>query len=225
MKCMYSENDVALYVEGDVMPAKAREIQAHLSVCTRCQDLAMELRESQAALKTLRQDNVSGTSLALVRSQVLAEIQAGVRPVWGRWVYALAGAVFVVVLAVGWMLEMRKSQVQEIVKSDPLPPPAAVPLTRGTVIRDANNDTNRQSVRGRETANDISRREKANKAAKANSNVPLREGDGRQRRQEVAHTEIQPEQSEPAKPLVVKLLTDDPNIVIYWLIDNTGGAL
>ena len=208
------------------MPAKALEIQAHLSVCTRCRDLAMELRESQAALKTLRQDNVSGTSLALVRSQVLAEIQAGVRrPVWGRWVYALAGAVFVVVLAVGWMLEMRKSQVQEIVKSDPLPPPTAVPLTRGTVIRDVNNDTNRQSVRGRETANGISGREKANKAAKANSNVPLREGDGRQRRQEVAHTEIQPEQSEPAKPLVVKLLTDDPNIVIYWLIDNTGGAL
>ena len=222
MKCMYSENDVALYVEGDVPPAKAREIQAHLSACIRCRDLAVELQESQAALKSLRQDNVSGTSLALVRSQVLAEIQAGVRPVWGRWVYALAGAVFVGVLAVGWMLEMRRPRVQEIVKSDPPPPQAAVPLT--TVIIDANNDTNRQSVRG-STANDISGREKANKAAKAKSNVPLREGDVRQRRHEVAHTEIQPEQSEPAKPLVVKLLTDDPNIVIYWLIDNTGGTL
>lgn len=222
MKCMYSENDVALYVEGDVPPAKAREIQTHLSVCIRCRNLAVELQESQGALKSLRQDNVSGTSLALVRSQVLAEIQAGVRPVWGRWVYALAGAVFVVVLAVGWMLEMRRPRVQEIVKSDPPPPQAAVPLT--TVIIDANNDTNRQSVRG-STASDISGREKANKAAKANSNVPLREGERRQRRQEVAHTEIQPEQSEPAKPLVVKLLTDDPNIVIYWLIDNTGGAL
>ena len=202
------------------MPAKAREIQAHLNVCTRCRDLAMELRESQAALKTLRQDNASGTSLALVRSQVIAQIQAGVRPVWGRWVYALAGAVFVVVLAVGWMLEMRKPQVQEIVKSDPLPPPAAVPLTRGTVTIDANNDTNRQSVRGSETA-----REKANKASKANSNIPLREGDSRRRRQGVAHTDIQPEPSVSAKPLVVKLLTEDPNIVIYWLIDNTGGAL
>src|SRR5215813_2135269 len=154
MKCMYSESDVALYVEGDVMPAKAREIQAHLNVCTRCRDLAMELRESQAALKTLRRDNASRTSLALVRSQVLAQIQAGVRPVWGRWVYALAGAVFVVVLAVGWLLEMRKSQVQEIVKSDHLPPPAAAPLTRGTLKKDANNDSNRQSVRGSESAND-----------------------------------------------------------------------
>lgn len=204
MKCMYSENDVALYVEGDVPPAKAREIQAHLSVCTRCRDLAAELQESQAALKSLIQDNVSGTSLALVRSQVLAEIQAGVRPVWGRWVYALAGAVFVVVLAIGWMLEMRKPQVQEIVKSDPLPPPAAGPLTRGTItIAEADANTDRRP---------LIRREK--------TNIP-----SRRRQQGVTHTEVPPEPSEPAKPLVVKLLTDDPNIVIYWLIDNTGGAL
>jgi len=222
---MYSENDVALYVEGDVPPAKAREIQAHWSACIRCRDLAVELQESQAALKSLRQDNVSGTSLALVRSQVLAEIQAGVRPVWGRWVYALAGAVFVGVLAVGWMLEMRRPQAQEIVKNATLPPPVAVPLTRGTVTIDANNDTNRQSVRGSETANGVSERGKDNKATKANRNVPLREGDSRRRPQGVAHTEIQPEPPAPAKPLVVKLLTEDPNIVIYWLIDNTGGAL
>src|SRR5262245_79433 len=182
MKCMYSENDVALYVDGDVMPAKAREIQAHLNVCTRCRDLAMELRERQAALKPLRQDNGSGTSLALVRSQVIAQIQAGVRPVCGRWVYALAGAVFVVVLAVGWMLEMRKPQVQEIVKSDPLPPPAAVPLTRGTVIEpNANTDS--------ET------RPPARTMERVNVNVPLREGDGRQKRQEATHTEVPPEPS------------------------------
>jgi hypothetical protein len=129
MKCRYSETDIALYVEGDVGPAKACEIQTHLSVCTQCRDLVIELRESQAVLKTLKQDTVSATALALVRSQVLAEIQAGVKPVWGRWVYALAGGVFVAVVAVGSMLEMRKPQVEEIVKSDPLPPPAAVPLT------------------------------------------------------------------------------------------------
>jgi hypothetical protein len=212
MKCRYSETDIALYVEGDVGPDKACEIQTHLSVCTECRDLVIELRESQAVLKTLKQDTVSATSLALVRSQVLAEIQAGVKPVWGRWVYALAGGVFVAVVAVGSMLEMRKPQVEEIVKSAPLPPPAAVPLTRGTIPEpNANLDhKTRPSDRTME---------------RVNANVPLREGDGRRRRQGVAHTEVPPEPSEPAKPLVVKLLTDDPNIVIYWLIDNTGGAL
>ena len=38
-----------------------------------------------------------------------------------------------------------------------------------------------------------------------------------------------PEPGEPAEPpkqLVVKLVTDDPNIVIYWLLDQkTGGTL
>jgi anti-sigma factor ChrR (cupin superfamily) len=47
MKCKYSETDLALYVEGDVVSAKACEIQAHLSVCTQCRDLVIELRESQ----------------------------------------------------------------------------------------------------------------------------------------------------------------------------------
>src|SRR5262245_15212427 len=186
MKCRYSETDIALYVEGDVAPAKACEIQAHLSVCTKCRDLAVELRESQAVLKTLKQDTVSATSLALVRSHVLSEIQSGVKPLWARWVYALAGGVFVAVLAVGWMLEMRRAQVQEIVKSAPLPPPAAVPLTRETVI-EPNANSNPKT------------RTPARTMDRVNVNVPLREGDGRQRRQGVTHTEVSPEPSEPAK--------------------------
>ena len=106
------------------------------------------------------------------------------------------------------MLELRKPQVQEIVKSAPLPPPAVVPLTKGTItIAETNANADRQPIRTTEK-----------------TNIPLREGDGRRRRQ-IAQTEVAPEPSEPAKPLVVKLLTDDPNIVIYWLIDNTGGAL
>src|SRR6185436_14594481 len=30
--------------------------------------------------------------------------------------------------------------------------------------------------------------------------------------------------AESAKPLMVKLLTDDPNIVIYWLVDQKNGG-
>jgi hypothetical protein len=29
---------------------------------------------------------------------------------------------------------------------------------------------------------------------------------------------------EQAKPLMVKLLTDDPNVVIYWLVDQKNGG-
>ena len=53
---------------------------------------------------------------------------------------------------------------------------------------------------------------------------PSPRGDGRRRRQGVALDEIPAEPPKP-KQLVVKLLTDDPNIVIYWLVDQTGGSL
>jgi hypothetical protein len=37
---------------------------------------------------------------------------------------------------------------------------------------------------------------------------------------------IQPKVSaEPAAPMMVKLETDDPTIVIYWLFDQNGGSL
>jgi len=33
--------------------------------------------------------------------------------------------------------------------------------------------------------------------------------------------QIEPEAAEPAKPLIVKLVTEDPNVVIYWITDTT----
>jgi hypothetical protein len=72
--------------------------------------------------------------------------------------------VFVAVVAVGLMLEMRKPQVEEIVKSAPLPPPAAVPLTSKTITEP--------------TANlDHKTRPSDRTMERVNANVPLREGD------------------------------------------------
>jgi len=42
-----------------------------------------------------RQRNVAG----VVRSHVLAEIQARGKPVWGCWIYALTGGVFAALIA------------------------------------------------------------------------------------------------------------------------------
>jgi hypothetical protein len=67
---------------------------------------------------------------------------------------------------------------------------------------------------------------KSNINERVSASVPLHEGDGRRRRQGVAYTPAPIEPTEPPKPLMVKLLTDDPNIVIYWLVDQkTGGTL
>jgi hypothetical protein len=207
MKCRYSENDIALFVERDIALTQAREIEEHLALCDTCRELAEDLRETQLVFKGLRQETVSAGALASVRTKVLAEVGArSVRPTWGRWVYALAGVAFLAVVAIGLVEQVRKPiapQVQQAIKSDPLPPAAAVPLTSGTLTPTLGVQRTKAKVR-------------------ADVNVPLTEGDGGRRPQGVAQAEVLTEP--PPKQLVVKLLTDDPNIVIYWLVDEKNGG-
>jgi hypothetical protein len=220
MKCTYSENDIALFVERDLAPSKAREIEEHLALCDECRELAEDLRETQSVFKSLKQDTVSAGALASVRTKVLAEVGArNVRPAWGRWVYSLAGVAFVAVMAIGVAQYARKPaapQVQQFVKSDPLPASVDASPYRARASRPA--------VPLRKGDNDISFSGPApkSKGKPINVNVPLEKGDGGRRPQGVAQAEVLIEP--PPKQLVVKLLTDDPNIVIYWLVDEKNGG-
>jgi hypothetical protein len=217
MKCRYSEHEIALFVEGDLNEPVLQDIQAHLPGCDACSGLVEELRESQSIFKALRQESVSGAALGRVRNRVLAEV-AGVSSTtsWGRrverWLYqgarrgyALAGVGLAVLMLAGlglWYARKPEPKIQRVVQADPLPPAVAVPLSEG----DKNNTQNMTSVI-----------------------VPLKEGAGRRSRQGVTRTvRAKPAPPAPApdetpKQLVLKLLTDDPNIVIYWLVDQTGG--
>ena len=56
MKCAHSEQDIALFVEGDLDSAALHAIQGHLAECRGCRALADELRISQASFKDLRQE-------------------------------------------------------------------------------------------------------------------------------------------------------------------------
>jgi Putative zinc-finger len=204
MNCRYSENDIALYVEGDVTSATACEIQAHLTTCSRCETLFVELQESQAALKQLRQDVAGRAALVSVRVRVLAEIQNEVRPIWGRrWVYALAGSMLVAVIGLGLHMHMQpgRSPVPEVAKTDTRVVPSTFDnrLLETTTPPAPVKEASRHLIHGRSHPS----------LAKEGS---------------IAPADIPAERQQP-KQLVVKLLTDDPNIVIYWLVDQTGGAL
>src|SRR5262245_58789800 len=97
MKCRYSENDIALYVEGDLGLVKAHEIGAHLMSCVKCSEIVEDLHESQSVFKSLRKDTVSASTLSLVRTRVLAEVAEGnVHRAWSRWVYGVASFAFVI---------------------------------------------------------------------------------------------------------------------------------
>ena len=204
MKCSYSENDIALYVEGDVEPAQIRAIAGHLAKCPACSDLAASLRDSQALLKSLRREAISPAALSSVRSRVLAEIDGiSFRWAWGRWVYAAASAVFVAVIGVGIALQMQKPElpVQQIVQKD-----TAIVVEEGP----------------RERA-DLSPTPVVSAENSKPSALPA-EHPHRVRKPKSRAVEPFADDSAPVKTLVVKLLTEDPDVVIYWLVDQKDGG-
>jgi anti-sigma factor RsiW len=203
MKCIYSTNDIALYVEGDLSPEKICDIEAHLANCPACRALAGDLSESQAAFKSLRRETVSAAALSSVRTHVMAELSARrFRMTWGRWVYAVAGAVFVLVLGIA-LAHRRADPVLQMVQTEPSASPAQPVITSEPDIQTPATKTVVAKV-------EVRRRAVSTRKAKELQTL------------EVTAPAEPP--VEPPKQLVVKLLTDDPNIVIYWLVDQKGGG-
>ena len=191
MNCKHSENDLALYVEGDLPEAKAEEVDVHLPACTACRQVVDELSGSQALFKSIRQETVRVAELTDLRVRVMERlaVQRSKLP-WRRWVYALAGAAFVVVIMV-CVVEREGHRDEKSVKVVEL---AAPPPTVQAVVP----------------------------PAKGESQNPVKVNVKHRARKKV----IQPKASEePPTPMMVKLQTDDPNIVIYWLFDQNGGSL
>ena len=203
MKCRYSENDIALFVEGDLEPAKAAELEVHLVTCQVCRELEADVRESQTVLKSLRQEMVSSAALSFVRTRVLEQVSTKrLRPVWGRWVYALACAMFVAVVSVSLVLYKPKPDVRP---TDEVKQPDVV-VASGSPLVEIERTTPSAPVK-------VASRHSLDRRSHPSFS---KEGNG------VVITE--PELSETPKELVVKLLTDDPNVVIYWLVDQKNGG-
>jgi len=195
MGCPVSENDIALYVEGDLTPARAGEVETHLRACGACFSLTEELRDSQSVLKTIKQDTVSSSALAHVRGQILAEVGT-VKVGLGRWVYALAGFAFVCAICIGVAAHLH----QRVANGSVPAPIAAIAVSNAPSRVDA-------PVAALPQAPAISSVETKRPSHKSQTQAFAR-GDTR---------------SEPAKEVVVQLLTEDPNVVIYWLVDEKNG--
>jgi anti-sigma factor RsiW len=197
MSCHEFEGLIALHVEGDLHEAERRRVEQHLRTCAACVTLADELRESQAAFKSMRQDVAEQSALSTVRACVLADI-AGMesgslfeRLFLGgfRQRATLAGiAVVLVGGAVLWFSVDRRipsgpaadpvavvrMPAQEVKLSEPSTPPTAPP--------------------------------------KPTARPP--------RQQKPPRPVVAPSESQPQ--VTIKLLTDDPNVIIYWLGDEKG---
>jgi anti-sigma factor RsiW len=194
--------------EMDLSITEIRERDRHLASCAVCREGIAKLRESQLFLKTLRADSVNSAVLVQVHAHVMDRVSELKRP--PAWViqversllfgmrrkYAMAGfGSFVLVgcLALGffWKLQMNEHTKTQI----PQVPASLVAEVPDSIL--------------------------VNPPAGPSGNVakaaPIRR---------VKHTpKKEPVSVEADLPVehpqreMVKLLTDDPSVVIYWSLD------
>lgn len=172
MNCAKFERLIALYVESDLPSSDARLVETHLEGCHGCREFAAEMRESQAALKTLRMDFVEEGVFREVRAGVLSHLSVPRKRVaWPR--YAIA-AMLLMGLWSGWLRFTRPVASMDVEpRAAVIAPPPVMPVQA----------------------------------------LPQRVRSARVSRHRVFKSE----------PLVVKIVTDDPQVVIYWLVDQNGG--
>ena len=189
MNCANREEQIALYMGGDLTPVEAKEVERHLAECPGCQVFASGMRDSLKVLRDAHREGVTEAALAAVRTRVWSELAPRRRPLWrSPWVYGLAAAALL--LAMVWMRPAGpRRRVEAPAKQIAIapPPPAPEPVVERAPVRVV-----RVGARAR-------RRHLAKPAG-----PPL--------------VAVSPDE----KPLVVKMVTEDPDVVIYWITDTRG---
>ncbi|HLQ78672.1 MAG TPA: zf-HC2 domain-containing protein [Terriglobia bacterium] len=92
MNCAAFEKSIALYVGNDIRVSERRSVETHLEGCAACRELANDLRESQSVFKALRSGAVNASALTDLRQRVLNEV-GDLEPAPG-WVVALHRLIF-----------------------------------------------------------------------------------------------------------------------------------
>jgi anti-sigma factor RsiW len=201
MTCERFEPLLALHVEGDLPEGEAAALEAHLSTCGTCRAFADAVRDSQQALKDLAEERLDPAALAAVRSSVRQALDGGrgvpMRRLPPAWAVAAAAVVALVAILLGW----RSAGVHTppVAERPVVPPaPSATPAVGSppSAPRVAAADTESPRPRGR---------------------APRGVKDPPQDRRPL------PVAATAESTLLLKLVTSDPDIVIYWLVDQNGG--
>ena len=206
MNCSTSRECLALWVEGDLPRTQVQEMEEHLSSCPACRTFRTELGDSQTRFRALIDEPVNVEALDKIRETVLvrtsrSKTAGDKRPLIPAWAYTAAAALLIALI--GWTAlrpspeaePVRTAQVEAVPEApEVLPTPEVAP------------------------PEPVSQPEPVAVAA-------LREDVAPATRPAV----VEPETSvadatlTQTRSLTVKLLTDDPNVVIYWVVDQVGG--
>jgi len=198
MSCHELEGLIALHVEADLGETERRRVESHLRMCLACQSLADELRESQTIFKSIRQDVADQSALSSVRTRVLVNIadmesrSLFERMFWGGFRQKATFAGIAALLVGGAALWFSLGRD---IPSGPVEDTVVV-------VRVPMRETQVEQV--------------DKEPAPSPPPKPVVRPPRRHRPRPV----VVP--SEPQPQVTIRLLTDDPNVIIYWLGDEKG---
>lgn len=192
MACREFEPLIALHVEDDLPAADRARVELHIRVCAHCMALADDLKESQTIFKSIRQNVPDQSMLQAVRARVLAE----------------AGAARMSSLERIWFGVFRQWATLAGI--------AVFLLGAGALwLMHESEETSRPvAVVPTPAPLPATRVEPAVPKPVPVVSVPK----APERRRKPAPESTAP----PVKQVAIKLLTDDPNVIIYWLVDEKG---
>jgi anti-sigma factor RsiW len=189
MNCNYFEKLIALDVEGDLPSHQAVGVSQHLRTCPHCREFAEKLQASQTLLKELAHEAPDEAALQQVRLGVLSRVPTEATPA-GFPVWRFAlGAALVTMLAFAGIRLKRPAPAPPLQVNALMPPPEAM-----RVIRQAATPAPTSPGRNPEKARVATARKPFSGALRASA-------------------------KQRPEPLMVKLFTDNPNVVIYWQVD------
>ena len=195
MNCKEWEERIALYCGGDAPAAEARQTERHLADCAGCQMFASGLKQSLALLQDMHQEALAPAHFAAVRARVIATLERERLPVWRRfWAYGLAGAVVALLLVLAVRTGQRGPETAANRKPVPGPLVSEVKPPEIAVQR-----------AGGEPAS-------LPHPVRHVHRTPARRAPAR----------VQTAAAAPKDTVMVKLVTDDPNVVIYWIAERRG---
>lgn len=207
MNCSRWQRLVALSVSGDVHADQARKLDTHLEDCASCRKLEQQLQGDLDDVRALDAAGAEEMTLGSVRGAVMAQIDAKRLT---AWVFGLPGpATVAATLVVAGLLAVLlpwggdRGDVRLVESELPEVPPA-VEADQSTVEQPGPEPEEESEPFVRELP-----------AAEPVVHVPPTAG----------AESIQPPaplRMVAAEPMTIKILTDDPDVVIYWIVEAKG---
>ncbi len=221
MRGHINEKDLALLAGGDLEAAGQSEFKRHLAECETCAGVLQNYHEDREAMGRLRMRDLRAGDYAAVRESVLARIRSGdairtapTRLLMLRWGALAAGTVVALIFCLWWVRG-----------------PKSVPAPSGPLQRDqAKTEPNAPSVRDSILQNAAvpgTIAEDLNPPRMRNGRAParLRRTETQMRTQTAAAARSAQDEESRVPVLddvVVKLETEDPNVIIIWLNSPRG---